>query len=96
MVRFPEKFYRVGEVVQHTGISRQTIHNYNTIGLIVETGRTAGGQRLYDELVFLRLERIQQLKATHNLQQIKEILDEESAGIPPFAGGPSDFGFATL
>ncbi|MDP6380467.1 MAG: MerR family transcriptional regulator, partial [Phycisphaerae bacterium] len=75
---FPEKFYRVGEVVQHSQVSRQTVHNYNTIGLISEATRTAGGQRLFDESVFVRLQRIEQLKPTHSLQQIKQILDAEA------------------
>ncbi|MDK1031831.1 MAG: MerR family DNA-binding transcriptional regulator [Planctomycetia bacterium] len=78
MVRFPEKFYRLGEVVEHSGVSRQTIHNYSTIGLISESTRTMGGQRLFDETVFLRLERIEELKPTHSLRQIKSILDTES------------------
>ena len=58
----PPKLYRVGEIVEHTGVSRQTVHNYTTMGLITETRRTVGGHRLYDEEVFARLALIAELK----------------------------------
>ena len=58
----PPKLYRVGEIVRHTGFSRQTIHNYTTMGLLTESRRTMGGHRLYDEVVFFRLDLIAQLK----------------------------------
>lgn len=72
----PPKLYRVGELVQHTGLSRQTIHNYTTMGLIREALWTAGGHRLYDEGVFHRLQRILQLKRTKKMLEIREILGE--------------------
>ncbi len=58
----PPKLYRMGEVVEHTGFSRQTIHNYTTMGLLRERRWTPGGHRLYDESVFERLARIAELK----------------------------------
>lgn len=58
----PPKFYRIGEIVGYSGVSRQTIHNYTTMGLITESGRTDGGHRLYDESVFVRLDLIEDLK----------------------------------
>ena len=54
----PPKFYRIGEIVDYTGVSRQTIHNYTTMGLIFESDWTRGGHRLYDENVFERLDTI--------------------------------------
>ena len=54
----PPKFYRIGEVVDYSGVSRQTIHNYTTMGLINESDWTRGGHRLYDENVFERLDTI--------------------------------------
>ena len=70
----PRKLYRIGEVTQHTGLSRQTVHNYTTMGLICESEWTAGGHRLYDESVFERLALIEELKRTRTLRQINEIL----------------------
>ncbi len=58
----PLKLYRIGEVVEYTGLSRQTVHNYTIMGLITETRRSAGGHRLYDESVFARLDTIEELK----------------------------------
>ncbi|HNX27335.1 MAG TPA: MerR family transcriptional regulator [Phycisphaerae bacterium] len=60
--RRPPKLYRVGEVVEYSGVSRQTIHNYTTMGLIHTTGWTRGGHRLYDEGVFSRLDMIAEFK----------------------------------
>lgn len=59
----PPKRYRIGEIVEYSGVSRQTIHNYTTMGLLHETDWTRGGHRLYDEDVFERLNRIAEFKA---------------------------------
>ena len=54
-------------------MSRQTIHNYTTMGLLREIKWTAGGHRLYDESVFERLDTIAELKAQDkSLQDIRE------------------------
>ncbi|MCM8813575.1 MAG: MerR family DNA-binding transcriptional regulator [Candidatus Omnitrophica bacterium] len=54
----PKKLYRSGEVTGFTGISRQTLHYYNQIGLIQEAEKTQSGQRLYHEDVFIVIEKI--------------------------------------
>ena len=58
----PPKLYRISEIVEYSRVSRQTIHNYTTMGLITEARRTRGGHRLYDESVFGRLDLIEELK----------------------------------
>ncbi|TET32125.1 MAG: MerR family transcriptional regulator [Planctomycetota bacterium] len=58
----PEKRFRIGEIVQHLGIGRQTLHNYTMLGLIEPVARTRGGHRLYNEDVFKRLARIDEMK----------------------------------
>ena len=58
----PQKLYRIGEIVEYTGLSRQTVHNYTIMGLITEARRSAGGHRLYDETVFDRLNIVEELK----------------------------------
>ncbi len=76
-----EKLYKIGEVMQYTSLSRQTLHNYTVAGLIHEARRTISGHRLYDELVFGRLEQIKILQAkNYTLFQIKKILEEKGAG----------------
>ena len=59
----PPKLYRMSEMVEYTGVSRQTIHNYTTMGLISESRRTPGGHRLYEESVFGRLDLIEEMKS---------------------------------
>ncbi len=59
----PPKFYRIGELVDFAGVSRQTIHNYAAMGLIHEARWTPGGHRLFDESVFARLVKIAELKS---------------------------------
>ncbi len=78
----PAKLYRIGEVVRHTPFTRQTIHNYTTMGLIQETDWTQGGHRLYDETVFERLATIMELRKTRTLVEIRKILRqrEQNAG----------------
>ena len=70
----PVKLYRIGDVVRHTPFTRQTIHNYTTMGLIQESDWTEGGHRLYDEKVFERLARIAELRKTTTLAEIRKIL----------------------
>ncbi|MDD5326392.1 MAG: MerR family transcriptional regulator [Phycisphaerae bacterium] len=81
MLQIPAKLYRIGELVNCTPFSRQTIHNYTIMGLIRESQWTEGGHRLYDESVFERLSRIIELKKTKTLWEIRRILTkEEPAG----------------
>ena len=73
-----EKLYKIGEVIEYTGLSRQTIHNYTVAGLIHEARRTVSGHRLYDEAGFDRLENIKVLQSkNYTLQQIKKILEQQ-------------------
>jgi len=79
-VPLPKKLYRVSEIADHLGVTRQTLHNYAIIGLITEERRTDGGQRLFDESVFARLAIIQRLKRKHRLHEIRRIMEEGAAG----------------
>ncbi|MBN1766782.1 MAG: MerR family DNA-binding transcriptional regulator [Sedimentisphaerales bacterium] len=78
-IRFsrPVKQFRIGEVVRFSGLSRQTVHNYTIMGLISEDERTEGGHRLYPESVFDTLARIDELKSTKTLREIRVLLDKE-------------------
>ena len=79
--RVPSKLYRIGEIVRHTPYTRQTIHNYTTMGLIQESDWTEGGHRLYDESVFEKLWQIQELRKTMTLGQIRDLLCPRPAGV---------------
>lgn len=70
-----EKLYKIGEVMEYSGLSRQTIHTYTLAGLIHESRRTPSGHRLYDDSVFERLEQIKALqRKNYTLAQIKKLL----------------------
>jgi DNA-binding transcriptional MerR regulator len=73
-LQIPTKLYRIGELVDYTPFSRQTIHNYTIMGLIREVKWTEGGHRLYDESVFERLSEIIRLRKTKTLSEIREAL----------------------
>lgn len=73
-----EKLFKIGEVMEYSGLSRQTIHNYTTANLISEARRTPSGHRLYDESVFDRIEKIKVLQTkNYTLLQIKHLLEKE-------------------
>jgi DNA-binding transcriptional MerR regulator len=91
--RRPPKLYRVGEVVDYSGVSRQTIHNYTTMGLIRTTGWTRGGHRLYDESVFARLDMIAEFKhGNKSMDFIRTFFEklEDSNAAEHFAAGLAD------
>lgn len=74
-----EKLFKIGEVMQYSGLSRQTLHNYTVSGLIDEARRTLSGHRLYSEDVFDRLEHIKMLQEkNYTLTQIKKILEQQT------------------
>ena len=73
--QLPEKLYRMAEVIEHTGLSRQTLHYYATLGLIHEKRRTQSGYRLFPPTVFRDLERVKSLKQKGlTLREIRERL----------------------
>ncbi len=84
--RLPEKLYRVGEVMDHTGLTRQTLQFYATIGLIREKSRTGAGYRLFAPSVFAVLERVRALKKKgYTLREIREMLESRHASRPAAA-----------
>ena len=90
-LQIPAKLYRIGELVNYTPFSRQTIHNYTIMGLIREAKWTKGGHRLYDESVFERLSKIMQLKRTKTLTEIRQILGKEQAAAKTTPGNRKDY-----
>ena len=86
-VRPPRKLYKIGEVMEFSGLSRQTIHNYTHMKLISESERTPSGHRLYAEDVFEQLRRIDELKKTKTLKEIRRILRKHGA---TRKSGPTD------
>jgi DNA-binding transcriptional MerR regulator len=44
------KTWKVGDLAAETGVSVRALHYYEEIGLLVPSGRTAAGHRVYSEL----------------------------------------------
>ena len=65
--------YRIGELAERAGVSRQVVGAYCMYGLLAEAARTPGGQRLFDESAVRRIRLIQQLKRRYTLREIREI-----------------------
>ncbi len=69
----PTRLYRTAEVLRATGISRQVLYRYITLGLITPAEVTDTGRRLFDESVFGRLELIRELNESgYTLRDIRE------------------------
>ena len=78
----PKKLFKIGEVMKYSGLSRQTIHNYTMMGLIIEEERTISGHRLYPESVFARLEKIKALLRHRRLREVVEIMKKDIVEAP--------------
>jgi DNA-binding transcriptional MerR regulator len=73
-----EGTWKVGELADSTGLSVRALHHYEKIGLLVPSGRTEAGHRLYSEGEVLRLQQIASLRALGlSLNEIGGFLDEE-------------------
>ena len=83
MAKKPRKLFKIGEVMEHTGLFRQTLHNYTLLGLLKCAKRTPSGHRLYDEEIFDVIERIKALKKDHTLEEIRDLLAREAVELAP-------------
>jgi len=65
--------YRLGELAELAGVSRQVVSTYCMYGLVQETDRTPGGHRLFGASMARRIRLIQDLKRRYTLREIREI-----------------------
>ena len=73
-----KEFFKIAEVMEHSGLSRQVIHNYTQLELINEAKRTPSGHRLYGKEVFEQLKKIKKLQSKgRTLLEIKKILNQQ-------------------
>ncbi|MHC4712274.1 MAG: MerR family transcriptional regulator [Planctomycetota bacterium] len=74
MTKEQSRLYKTGEFLRRSGISRQTLYTYLTMGLIEEARRTETGRHLFDDKALKRVRIIKELNATgYPLRAIKEI-----------------------
>lgn len=78
--------WQVKDISFMTGVSVQTLHHYDRIGLLVPAHRQDSGYRLYSEEDLLKLQQIIALKYFgFKLSQIKTILEGDVELLPHFA-----------
>lgn len=66
---------KVGEVAEATGLSIRTLRHYDELGLVVPSGHTAGGFRLYTDEDVERLLLVRRMKPLgFSLERMKEFL----------------------
>ena len=71
--------WKVGELAERTGLSVRALHHYEEIGLLVPSGRTEAGHRLYADGEVMRLQQIASLRSLgFSLAEIREFLDAPS------------------
>jgi DNA-binding transcriptional MerR regulator len=71
--------YRVADVARLSGVSIRALHHYDAIGLLVPTGRTEAGYRLYTDADLLRLQQILiRRELGFPLEAIKRSLDDRA------------------
>lgn len=77
-------FMQIGEVASLTNLSLRTIRHYEEIGLVVPSGRSQGGFRLYVEGDVERLRLVRRMKPFFSLEETKDLLGllEQAARLP--------------
>lgn len=72
-----QRTYKVSEVSRATGVSVRTLHYYEELGLLVPSGRTETGYRLYTDADVLRLQQILiQRELGMRLEDVRRWLDD--------------------
>lgn len=70
---------RVGDLAAATGLTVRTLHHYDTLGLVVPSGRTRAGHREYGPEDVRRLYRVVALRRLGlPLAEIANVLDDET------------------
>lgn len=74
-----ERFFRIGEAAERTGLTQRTIRYYEELGLLAPPSRTQGDFRLFSESDIARLQEISRLKQLlgFSLAEIRKIVDGE-------------------
>jgi DNA-binding transcriptional MerR regulator len=72
---------QIGEAAQHVGMSLRTLRYWEEIGLLVPSGRTSGGFRLYSDADLRRALILKSMKPLGlSLEQMKDLLALIGAG----------------
>jgi DNA-binding transcriptional MerR regulator len=75
---------RIGKVAERTGLSLRTVRYYEETGLVVPSGRTSGGFRLYSEADVGRLFAVKEMKPLGlTLEEMSALLELLERTAPP-------------
>ncbi|HEX6238739.1 MAG TPA: MerR family transcriptional regulator [Acidimicrobiales bacterium] len=67
--------HQIGEVADAVGLSLRTIRHYDEMGIVVPSGRSAGGFRLYTDDDVDRLRLVKRMKPLDfSLEEIRDVL----------------------
>jgi MerR family transcriptional regulator, copper efflux regulator len=70
-----EEMYQIGSVAAAVGLSLRTIRHYEEVGVVVPSGRSAGGFRLYTDRDIDRLRLVKKMKPLDlTLDEMRDIL----------------------
>jgi MerR family Zn(II)-responsive transcriptional regulator of zntA len=76
--------YRIGELAEHSGLSRDTLRFYEREGLLSPAERSPAGYRLYSPEALRRLRFIKEAQALGlSLDEIRKLLEIMREGHPP-------------
>lgn len=67
--------HQIGEVADAVGLSLRTIRHYDELGIVVPSGRSTGGFRLYTDADVDRLRLVKRMKPLDfSLEEIRDVL----------------------
>ena len=74
------QLHQIGAVAERVGLSLRTIRHYEEVGLVIPSGRSAGGFRLYTEADIARLQQVKVMKPLKfTLEETTELLELRAA-----------------
>jgi MerR family transcriptional regulator, copper efflux regulator len=75
-----EQMHQIGHVAAAVGLSLRTVRYYEEVGLVLPSGRTEGGFRLYTDADIARLGLVKQLKPLEfTLDELRDLLEVRDA-----------------
>jgi DNA-binding transcriptional MerR regulator len=75
-----DELHQIGAVAERVGLSLPTIRHYEEVGLVIPSGRSAGGFRLYTEADIALLAQVKVMKPLKfSLDETRELLGLRAA-----------------
>lgn len=72
--------HQIGEAASRVGLSLRTVRYYEEIGLVIPSGRTEGGFRLYTDADIERLALVKEMKPLEfSLEEMRDLLEVRDA-----------------